>query len=417
MLRRRVDQPLAGGAMTVDGAPGAMIPAMSGRGFMQLPGPSNVPERVQRAMAQPMFNNRGSKMPPLHAGIVGRLQRVFGTERADVLVFAGSGHAAMEAAVVNTIAPGERAIAFSCGFFGMVFADILRRFGAETEIVELAAGEAITPALVVSHLARDPEHRVKAITVVHNETSTGVTSDIGAIARAVRDAGHPALILVDMVSSLASIESRFDDWGIDVAIAGSQKGLMVPPGLAIMCVSPRARRISAEVTTPRRFFDWRHMFESLDRDGFPATTPPISLVFGLDESLRMIVDEEQLPNVFQRHRRLAEAVRRAMAALGLALVCRDRARVSDTVTAVVMPEGVDGNRVIDLALDRFGLEVARGLHELAGRVIRIGHMGWLNELEVIATIAGLEMAMVMAGASVVPGVGVAAAQRYLLEAR
>ncbi|HMG52895.1 MAG TPA: aminotransferase class V-fold PLP-dependent enzyme, partial [Kofleriaceae bacterium] len=259
------------------------------------------------------------------------------------------------------------------------------------------------------------ERRVKAITLVHNETSTGVTSDVGAIARAVRDAGHPALILVDMVSSLASIESRFDDWGIDVAIAGSQKGLMVPPGLAVMCVSPQARRATAEVATPRRFFDWRLMFDSLDRFGFPPTTPPISVVYGLDESLRMIVDEEQLPGVYRRHHRLAEAVRRAIAALGLPLVCNDPARVSDTITGVVMPDGVDGNRVVELALDRLGLEIASGLGELSGRIIRIGHMGWLNELEVIATIAGVEMALVMAGARIAPGVGVAVAQRYLLE--
>jgi len=388
---------------------------MSGRGFLQLPGPTSVPDRVQRAMSRPMFNNRGSKMPPLHAGMVDRLKRVFGTERGDVLMFAGSGHAGMEAAVVNTLGPGERAIAFSCGFFGAIFADTVRRFGAETELVEVPAGDAITPELVVAALARDRERTVKAITLVHNETSTGVTSDVGAIARAVRGAGYPALILVDMVSSLASIESRFDDWGIDVAIAGSQKGLMVPPGLAVMCVSPQARRATAEVATPRRFFDWRLMFDSLDRFGFPPTTPPISVVYGLDESLRMIVDEEQLPGVYRRHHRLAEAVRRAIAALGLPLVCNDPARVSDTITGVVMPDGVDGNRVVELALDRLGLEIASGLGELSGRIIRIGHMGWLNELEVIATIAGVEMALVMAGARIAPGVGVAVAQRYLLE--
>jgi alanine-glyoxylate transaminase/serine-glyoxylate transaminase/serine-pyruvate transaminase len=388
---------------------------MSGRGFLQLPGPTTVPERVQRAMARPMFNNRGRKMPPLHAAIIERLKAVFGTERGDVLMFAGSGHAAMEAAVVNLLAAGDRAIAFSAGFFGAIFADILRRFGADLELVERPAGEAITPELVLEHLGRDREHRVKLITVIHNETSTGVTSDVGAIARAVRASGHPAMIVVDMVSSLASIESRFDDWGIDVALAGSQKGLMVPPGLALTCVSPRARRATAEVATPRRFFDWRMMFDSLDQFGFPPTTPPISLVFGLDESLRMIVDEEQLPAVYHRHHRLAEALRRAVVAHGLSLLCKDPARVSNTITAVVMPEGVNGNQVVDLALDRLDLEFAAGLGELAGKIIRIGHMGWLNELEIVATAAGIEMALVMAGARIEPGVGVAAAQRYLLE--
>lgn len=366
-------------------------------------------------MARPMFNNRGSRMPPLHAGIVERLAQVFGSAPDNVLMFAGSGHAGMEAAAVNTLSPGDRAIAFSGGLFGQIFADVLQRFGAETEVVHVGWGDAITPELVMQHLGRDPEHRIKAITVVHNETSTGVTSDVGAIARAVRGAGHPALLLVDMVSSLASIESRFDDWGIDVAIAGTQKGLMVPPGLAVMCVSPAARRRCAEVTTPRRFFDWRLMFDSLERFGFPPTTPPISVVFGLDESLRMIVDEEGLPAVYRRHHRLAEAVRRAVAALGLAMVCRDPARVSDTITGIVMPAGIDGDRVVAIALDRLGLEIASGLGELTGKIIRIGHMGWLNELEVVASIAGIEMAMVMAGAAITPGVGVAAAQRYLLE--
>lgn len=355
-------------------------------------------------------------MPPLLAGILERLQRVFGTERGRVVMFAGSGTAAMESAVVNTVAPGERAIAFACGFFGTVFADILRRFGADTEVVTVDAGDAITPERVIDALARDRDRRVKAIALVHSETSTGVTSDIAAIAHAVRASGHPALILVDMVSSLGCIESRFDDWGIDVAVAGSQKGLMVPPGLAIACLSPQARRVAAEVATPRRFFDWRTVLDSIDRDGWLPTTPPTSLLFGLDEALRMIVDEDGLADVYRRHRRLAEAVRRALAALELSLVCRDPARVADTVTAVRMPDGINSNRVIELALDRLGLELARGINDLDGRALRIGHMGSLNELEVIATVAGLEMALAMAGANIAAGLGVSAAQRYLIDA-
>lgn len=389
---------------------------MPGREFLQIPGPSNVPERVQRAMARPLINHRGGRMPPLLAGILERLQRVFGSERGRVVMFGGSGTAAMESAVVNTVEPGQRALAFTCGFFGNVFADILRRFGADTEVVEVPAGAAITPELVTAALARDRDRKVVAIALVHTETSTGVTSDIGAIARAVRAADHPALILVDMVSSLGCVESRFDDWGIDVAVAGSQKGLMVPPGLAIACLSPQARKVAAAVATARRFFDWRTVLDTIDAEGWLPTTPPTSLLFGLDESLRMIVDEEGLPAVFARHRRLGEALRRGLAALELPLVCRDPARAADSVTAACMPDGVDSNRVVDLALERIGLEIARGIAALNGRALRIGHMGSINDLELIAAIAGLEMALMLAGARITPGAGVGAAQRFVVEA-
>jgi alanine-glyoxylate transaminase/serine-glyoxylate transaminase/serine-pyruvate transaminase len=386
---------------------------MPGRKFLQIPGPTNLPERVVRAMERPMINHRGREMVPLLAEIVERLRRVFGTERARIAIFPGSGAGAMEAAVVNSVGPGERVLAFSSGYFGDLFADILRDFGADVELVRLELGDAVTPELVASRLAADREHRVKAVTLVHNETSTGVSCDVGAIAREVRRSGHPALILVDCVSSLGSLEFRFDEWDVDVAVAGSQKGLMLPPGLAVACVSERARQAGERVTTPRHHYDWRPVFETLDSDGFLPTTPPTSLLFGLREALAMLVDEEGLDGVYARHRRLGEAVRQGVSALDLGIVCRDPARASDTVTAVLTPPGVDAGELIRIGLDRLEIEFGAGIAELHGKAFRIGHMGSLNELEVLATLAGAELALNLAGADVRLGAGVGAAQAYL----
>jgi alanine-glyoxylate transaminase/serine-glyoxylate transaminase/serine-pyruvate transaminase len=242
-----------------------------------------------------------------------------------------------------------------------------------------------------------------------------VTTDVGAVAAAVRGLGHPALILVDMVSSLGSIEFRFDDWDVDVAVAGTQKGLMLPPGLAVACVSPRALAASERVTTPRRLYDWRPVFELLDSDGFLPTTPPTSLLFGLREALVMLVDEEGLDGVYRRHHRLGEAVRQGVAALDLGIVCRDPARASETVTAVLAPAGVDAGEVIRHGLEELNIEFGAGIAELNGRAFRIGHMGWLNELETIAIVAGAELSLALAGAPVRVGDGVRAAETYLAE--
>jgi alanine-glyoxylate transaminase/serine-glyoxylate transaminase/serine-pyruvate transaminase len=366
-------------------------------------------------MERPMINHRGREMVPLLAGIIERLRTVFGTERGRIAIFPGSGAGAMEVAVVNAVSPGDRVIAFSSGYFGDLFADILRSFGAEVDLVAVELGDAVTPDLVAARLAADRDRRVKAVTLVHNETSTGVTQDVGAIARAARGLGHEALILVDCVSSLGSLEFRFDEWDVDVAVAGSQKGLMLPPGVAVACVSPRALAASHQVTTPRRVFDWGPVFGLLDSEGFLPTTPPTSLLFGLEAALAMLVEEEGLPSVFARHHRLGEAVRQAVAALDLGTVCRDPQRASDTVTAILTPPGVDAGEVIRQGLDHLNIEFGAGIAELSGKAFRIGHMGSLNELEVIATIAGAELALEMAGAHIHLGSGVLAAQAYIAE--
>jgi alanine-glyoxylate transaminase/serine-glyoxylate transaminase/serine-pyruvate transaminase len=386
-----------------------------GRKFLQIPGPTNLPERVLRAMERPMINHRGREMVPLLAEIIERLRRVFGTKVGRIALFPGSGAGAMEAAIVNSVGPGERVLAFSSGYFGDLFAGILRDFGADVELVRLELGEAVTPELVAARLAGDRQQRVKAITLVHNETSTGVTSDVGAIAAAARGAGHPALLLVDCVSSLGSLDFRFDDWDVDVAVAGSQKGLMLPPGLAIACVSERARRAGDRVTTPRHHYDWRPVFETLDAEGYLPTTPPTSLLYGLREALAMLVDEEGLDGVYRRHRLLGEATRQGISALDLGIVCRDPQRASDTVTAVLTPAGVDAGEVIRYGQDQLEIEFGAGIAELQGKAFRIGHMGSLNELELIATIAGAELALELAGADVRLGAGVSATQAYLAQ--
>jgi alanine-glyoxylate transaminase/serine-glyoxylate transaminase/serine-pyruvate transaminase len=374
-----------------------------------------LPDRVLRAMERPMINHRGREMPRLLEEIISRLKVVFGTERARIALFPGSGAGAMEAAVVNTVSAGDRVLAFSCGFFGDLFADVVRAFGARVELVRVETGGAVTPEVVAARLASDSGGRVKAITLVHNETSTGVTCDVGAVAAEVRRLGHPALILVDMVSSLGSLEFLFDEWDVDVAVAGTQKGLMLPPGIAVVCVSERALASSERVTTPRRLYDWRPVFETLDAEGFLPTTPPTSLLFGLREALAMLVEEEGLAAVYKRHHRLAEAVRQALAALDVGIVCRDPARASDTVTAALTPPGVDANAVIRAGLERLNVEFGAGIAELNGRVFRIGHMGSLNDLETIAVVAGAELALALAGAPVRVGAGLAAAQCYLAE--
>ncbi|HYM91428.1 MAG TPA: aminotransferase class V-fold PLP-dependent enzyme, partial [bacterium] len=257
-------------------------------------------------------------------------------------------------------------------------------------------------------------HAYKAVLVVHNETSTGVTSDVRAIREAIRAARHPALLLVDVVSALGSLDFRFDEWEVDVALTGTQKGLMLPPGMAILCASPRAIEASAGATAPRYFFDWRPVLEETRRGYFPYT-PATLMLYGLREAVRMLL-EEGLPNVFARHRRLAEAVRRAVAASGLSILCRDPALVSHSLTAVVVPAGADAEAVVRGAAQRLNLALGTGLGRLKGKVFRIGHLGSLNELEVIATVAGVEMACTAAGIRVPLGAGVTACQQFLMEA-
>jgi alanine-glyoxylate transaminase / serine-glyoxylate transaminase / serine-pyruvate transaminase len=384
---------------------------MSGRHFLQIPGPTNIPDRVVRAMERGLINHRGEDMPPLLDELKRGLRRVFGTTTGEIVLAPGSGAGAMEGSIVNTLEPGDRVTCFANGFFGWLYADLARRLAADVEEVAIPWGEAVAGEVVHERLRADREHAVRAVTVVHNETSTGVTSDLAAVRAAIDAAGHPALLVVDTISGLGSMEFRFDEWGVDVAVCGSQKGLMLPPGLAIACVSERAIARCRAVDTPRSAFDWRPVLDMAEV-GFLPTTPPTSILFGLREALRML-DDEGLPEVYARHARLAAGVRAAVAAWDMTTVCVDPVRASASVTAVRLPEGVDGEEVLRLAKRHLELELASAIGPLHGRAIRIGHLGSLNELEVLATIGGAELALAMAGCGVPLGAGLAACQRSL----
>ena len=381
-----------------------MLVSVSGRPFLQIPGPTNVPERVLRAMDRAVIDHRGPEFAQLVRGLLPDLARLFKTERGRVVMYPTSGTGAWEASLVNVLAPGERVLAFEHGHFSAGFASAARNLGFEVDLVPLRWGSPVTAEAVREHVR--PDHR--AVLVVHNETSTGVRSDVGAIGKALGAARSEALLIVDTVSSLGSMDFRFDEWAVDVALTGSQKGLMLPPGMGFICASQRAIERGAKGGSPRNFFDWRPILED-NAAGFFPYTPATLLLFGLREALDMLF-AEGLETVFARHRRLAEAVRAGVSAWGLGILCDPPEACSDSLTAVVMPEGDDANAVIARARSRYGLALGVGLSQLRGRVFRIGHLGALNELEVIATLGGVEMALRDCGVAVVPGSGVAAAE-------
>jgi alanine-glyoxylate transaminase/serine-glyoxylate transaminase/serine-pyruvate transaminase len=385
---------------------------MAGRHFLQIPGPTNVPERILRAMDRAVVDHRGPEMPGLVREVVAGLKQVFQTARGEIVLYPGSGTAAWEASLVNTLSPGDRVLAFNAGHFSHLYAECARRLGIAVDEVDLPWGDGVPAALVHERLVRDAGHAYRAVLVVHNETSTGVTSDVAAIREAMTAAAHPALLLVDVVSALGSVDVRFDEWGIDVALTGTQKGLMLPPGMAILCAGPRALEAGARATSPRYFFDWRPVLDEMARGYFPYTPATLSL-YGLREAVRMLL-EEGLANVLARHRRLAEGVRRAVSAAGLSILCRDPRLASNSLTAVVVPEGADSDAVLRAA-ERLNLSLGTGLGRLKGRVFRIGHLGALGELEVLATVAGVELACTLAGIRVPLGAGVAACERFFAE--
>jgi len=378
----------------------------SGRHFLQIPGPTNVPERVLRAMDRPVPDHRGPEMPSLVAEIRTGLRSVFKAEQGEPVIFPGSGTGAWEASIVNTLSPGERVLSFENGHFARLYAEAARQLGMQVDEIKLGWGDAVTQSDIDANLK--PEHR--AVLIVHNETSTGVTTDLGAVRRGIDRTGHDPLLLVDVVSSLGSIDFRMDEWRVDVALTGTQKGLMLPPGGAILCVGRRALEASERNRTPRYFYDWRPVIRDMQQGFFPYT-PATLLLFGLREALRMLL-EEGLENVFARHTRLAQATRDAVRAWGLRLLASDVARASNSLTAVVV-DGIDSNKVVKVAAERLNLALGVGLGQLRGRVFRIGHLGSLNELEVLATLAGTELALLYSGQAIELGVGVAAAQRFL----
>ena len=385
---------------------------MPGRPFLQIPGPTLVPERIVRAMAQPVIDHRGPRFAALVQECLDGLKEIFRTERGHVVLYPGSGTGAWEAAVVNTLSPGDRVLACVNGHFASGFARTAAAYGVEVDRLELAYGDSVPAVEVERRLAADAAREIRAVLVVHNETSIGVTASVAAGRAAMDRAGHPALLLVDTVSSLASIDFRLDAWGVDVALTGPQKGLMLPPGMAILAVSERALSASEKARCPRSYWDWQPVLERNRRGEFPYT-PATVLLFGLREAIAMI-REEGLEQVFARHARLAEACRRAVRALGLEILCRDPAAYSSTLTAVVMPAGFDSDEFIRHAYRRLDLSLGVGLGAVKGRVFRIGHLGSLNEMELLGGLAGVEMMLRDFGVRVPLGAGVAAAQEFLL---
>jgi alanine-glyoxylate transaminase/serine-glyoxylate transaminase/serine-pyruvate transaminase len=384
---------------------------MPGRPFLQIPGPTLVPERIVRAMSQPIIDHRGPRFEELVHHCLGGLKHVFQTTRGHVVLYPGSGTGAWEATVVNTLSTGDRVLACVNGFFATGFARTASAFGVEVEPLTVPYGAGAPAGEIEQRLRADEAREIRAVLVVHNETSTGVTSDIGAVRASMDRAGHPALLLVDTVSSLASIDFRMDEWRVDVALTGPQKGLMLPPGMAILCVSDKALAASEKAKCPRAFWDWQPVLERNKRGQFPYT-PATSLLFGLREALAML-EEEGLAGVFARHARLAEACRRAVRAWGLEILCRDPREYSSTLTAVVMPAGADSDAFVAETYRRYELSLGIGLGDVKGRVFRIGHLGSLNELDLLGGLAGVELALRSFGVPVRLGAGIAAAQEFL----
>jgi len=383
---------------------------MPGRNFLFVPGPTNVPERVLRAMDRAMEDHRSSAFPELASGVLRDLKQVFKTATGQALIFPATGTGGWEAALVNTLSPGDRVLAPRYGQFSHLWIDLAQRHGLRVDIIDVEWGEGAPAERIREILAADQQHEIKGVLVVHNETATGVTSDVGAVRQAIDAAGHPALLYVDGVSSIGSIDFRMDDWKVDLAITGSQKGLMLPAGLGIVCASPKALAARDQAKCPRVFFDFGDMLKANATGYFPYT-PSLPLLYGLRESLA-ILSEEGLENVFARHHRLAEGVRAAVRAWGLKLCAKAPKWHSDTVSAIMVPEGFSGADVIDVAYRRYNLALGAGLARVAGKLFRIGHLGDLNELMLLGAIAGAEMAMRDVGIKVEPGTGVAAAAEH-----
>ncbi len=382
----------------------------SGRHFLQVPGPTNVPDRVLRAMGRPTIDHRGPEFAELTREIIEGVRRIFKTS-GHVIIFPASGSGGWEAGLVNTLSAGDKVLMFGHGFFASQWCGVATRLGLDVEFVPGDWRKGVDPAVVEDTLANDRDRSYKALLVVHNETSTGVTSRIDRVRNAIDAVGHPCLLMVDVISSLGSIDYRHDEWGVDVTIAGSQKGLMLPPGLSFNAVSEKALEAGKSARLAKSYWDWQDMLK-LNTDGFFPYTPATNLLFGLREAVAML-HEEGLENVFARHQRLAAATRCAVAAWGLENFSIDPAEHSSTVTAVLAPEGCDADELRRVVLERFDMSLGAGLGKLKGEVFRIGHLGHFNELMLAGTLCGIEMGLSAAGAGFSKG-GVAAALEYLV---
>jgi alanine-glyoxylate transaminase/serine-glyoxylate transaminase/serine-pyruvate transaminase len=381
----------------------------AGRHFLQIPGPSNIPDRVLRAMDRPIIDHRGPEFGKMMKRLFADLQPLFGT-RGPVVIYPSSGTGAWEAAIVNCLSPGDKVVMFETGQFATLWRKMADKLGLAVDFIPGDWRRGADPAALEARLAEDKSHQIKAVMVVHNETSTGVASRIPLIRQAIDRQRHPALLLVDTISSLGSLPYRHDEWGVDVTVSCSQKGLMLPPGLGFNAISDKALAASRGNGMKRSYWDWEEMLKANATGYFPYS-PATNMLFGLQEAIDLL-NEEGLGNVFARHDRHAEATRRAVSAWGLEVLCQEPAEYSSVLTAVLMPEGIDADAVRAAILDRFDMSLGTGLGKLAGKVFRIGHLGDFNDLSLMGTLAGVEMGLAAAGVPHRRG-GVQAAMDYL----
>src|ERR1700726_3683404 len=383
----------------------------AGRHFLQIPGPTNTPDRILRAMDRPTIDHRGPEFSHLARECLEGMKSIFKMSTGQVFIYPASGTGAWEAAIVNTLSPSDHVLMFETGQFAVLWQKIAERFGLVVDFVRGDWRHGVDSIAVAAKLAHDAAHQIKAVICVHNETSTGVTSRIGEVRRAMDEAEHPALLMVDTISSLASIDYRHDEWAVDVTVAGSQKGLMLPPGLGFNAISDKALAVSKSAKLPRSYWDWEAMRET-GQTGFFPYTPATNLLFGLREALTMLLDEEGLAAVFARHARHAEATRRAVTGWGLEVLCTEPREYSNSLTAVLVPDGYDADRVRDIILDGFDMSLGTGLGKMKGKIFRIGHLGHFNDLMLCGTLCGVEMGLHRSGIPHRAG-GVAEALEFL----
>ena len=382
-----------------------------GRQFLQIPGPSNVPDRVLRAIDQPTIDHRGPEFQELALGLLERVKKVFKCS-GPVIIYPSSGSGAWEASLVNTLCSGDKVLMVETGEFAVLWRNIAVKLGLDVDFISGDWRQGVDPQTIKDKLAADNNQSIKAVAVVQNETSTGVVSDIAAVREAIDAANHPALLLVDVISSLGSNDFRQDEWGVDVTVGGSQKGLMLPAGLGFNAINEKAIKASANATLPKSYWTWSTILES-NRNGFFPYTPATNLLFGLDEALNMLF-EEGMENVYARHARLAEATRCAVNAWGLENLALNPHEYSNSLTAVLLPEGHDADGLRQLILENFDMPLGTGLGKVKGKVFRIGHLGWFNELMLAGTLSGVEMGLTLSDIPFNPG-GVQAALNYLVE--
>ncbi len=387
---------------------------MAGYTHLFVPGPTNVPETVRQAMNMPMEDMRALDYPLLVNGLFTDLMKVYRNETGRAFIFPSSGTGAWEAAIANTLNPGDRVLMSRFGQFSLLWVDMAQRFGLDVDVIDAEWGTGVPVEIYAERLAADKEHRIKAVFVTHNETTTGVTSDVAAVRAALDAAKHPALLFVDGVSSIASIDFRQEEWGVDCAVSGSQKGFMLPPGLAFLSVSQKALAANKQAKQPRTYFSFEDMIRANDTGYFPYT-PAVQLLRGMRAALDLLL-EEGLDNVYARHHRLAEGVRAAVSAWGLQICAKEEKWNSDTVSAIYVPEGIDSADIVRRAYQGYQTSLGVGLNKVAGKVFRIGHIGWINEVMMCSALAATEMSLLDCGVKIRAGSGVGAAVEYYSQA-